>query len=68
MLLRRRYGDGTLRLTVEQNVLFPNIQEDRLDEMRQVRPWLQQGVGVSRAAAEAFCQHSCDLLVPQPFL
>jgi sulfite reductase beta subunit-like hemoprotein len=31
-----RYGDGTVRLTVEQNLLFPNIPEDRLDEMRQV--------------------------------
>lgn len=31
-----RYGDGTVRLTVEQNLLFPNVPEDRLDEMRQV--------------------------------
>ncbi len=31
----QRYGDGSLRLTVEQNILFPNIPEDRLDEMRQ---------------------------------
>lgn len=30
-----KYGDGSLRLTVEQNILFPNIPEDRLDEMRQ---------------------------------
>jgi uncharacterized membrane protein len=25
-----------VRLTVEQNLLFPNVPEDRLDEMRQV--------------------------------
>jgi len=30
-----KYGDGTLRLTVEQNIVFPNIPEDRLDAMRQ---------------------------------
>lgn len=34
-----RYGDGTMRMTVEQNILFPNIPEDKLDEMRQVRFW-----------------------------
>lgn len=37
MLCLYRYGDGTVRLTVEQNLLFPNIPEDRLDEMQQVR-------------------------------
>ena len=36
MLALVRYGDGTVRLTVEQNLLFPNVPEDRLDEMRQV--------------------------------
>lgn len=36
MLALSRYGDGTVRLTVEQNLLFPNVPEDRLDEMRQV--------------------------------
>ena len=36
MLALFRYGDGTARLTVEQNLLFPNVPEDRLDEMRQV--------------------------------
>jgi ferredoxin-nitrite reductase len=33
--IAEKYGDGTVRLTVEQNLLFPNIPEDRLDEMRQ---------------------------------
>ena len=31
MLLLTRYGDGTLRLCVEQDVLFPNIPEDKLE-------------------------------------
>lgn len=30
-----RYGDGSLRFTVEQNIVFPNIPEGRLDEMQQ---------------------------------
>ena len=32
-----RYGDGTARVTVESNVLFPNIPEDRLEDMQQVK-------------------------------
>lgn len=31
-----RYGDSTVRLTVEQNVLFPNIPDGHLDAMMQV--------------------------------
>ena len=31
----RRYGDGSLRFTVEQNIVFPNIPEGRLGEMQQ---------------------------------
>ena len=27
----RRFGDGTVRLTVEQDVLFPNIPEAKLE-------------------------------------
>ena len=30
---RRRYGDGTLRLTVEENVLFPNVANDVVPAM-----------------------------------
>ena len=30
-----RYGDGTFRITVEQDVIFPNIPEDKLDAMQQ---------------------------------
>jgi ferredoxin-nitrite reductase len=33
--IAEKYGDGTVRLTVEQNLLFPNVPEDRLDELRQ---------------------------------
>lgn len=29
-----RYGDGTLRLTVEQDVLFPNVPEANLEAMQ----------------------------------
>lgn len=29
-----RYGDGTLRLTVEENVIFPNVKEEHLEEMQ----------------------------------
>ena len=28
-----RYGDGTIRLTVEQDVLFPFIPNDKVEEM-----------------------------------
>ena len=30
-----RYGDGTARVTVEENILFPNVPEARLAEMQQ---------------------------------
>ena len=30
-----RYGDGTLRMTVEQDVIFPNVPEKSLDAMQQ---------------------------------
>jgi ferredoxin-nitrite reductase len=30
-----RYGDGTLRFSVEQDVVFPNIPEDRLADLQQ---------------------------------
>lgn len=30
-----RYGDGTARLTVEQNILFPNIPNERLEALKQ---------------------------------
>ncbi|KAK9799721.1 hypothetical protein WJX73_004054 [Symbiochloris irregularis] len=33
--IAERYGDGTVRLTVEQNVLFPNIPNDRLEALKQ---------------------------------
>lgn len=29
-----RYGDGTIRLTVEQDVIFPFIPNDKVEEMR----------------------------------
>ena len=29
-----RYGDGTVRLTVEQDVLFPFIPNDKVEELR----------------------------------
>ena len=36
MGLRGRYGDGTMRLTVEQDVIFPNVPEANLEAMQQV--------------------------------
>ena len=33
--LRCRYGDGTVRLTVEQDILFPFIPNDRVEAMKQ---------------------------------
>jgi len=30
----RRYGDGTIRLTVEQDVIFPNVPEASVDALR----------------------------------
>ena len=33
-----RYGDGTMRVTVEQDVLFPNVPEANLEAMQKVRP------------------------------
>lgn len=32
--MRCRYGDGTVRLTVEQDVLFPFIPNDKVEELR----------------------------------
>lgn len=29
-----RYGDGTVRMTVEQDVLFPNVPEANLEAMQ----------------------------------
>jgi ferredoxin-nitrite reductase len=29
-----RYGDGTVRLTVEQDILFPFIPNDKVEEMK----------------------------------
>ena len=29
-----RYGDGTMRITVEQDVLFPNVPEANLEAMQ----------------------------------
>jgi len=36
MLFTNRYGDGTMRLTVEQDVIFPNVPEAKLEAMQQV--------------------------------
>ena len=36
-MMRGRYGDGTMRLTVEQDVIFPNVPEANLEAMQQVR-------------------------------
>ena len=44
-----RYGDGSMRLTVEQDVLFPNVPEDKLEAMQQ-EPVFQRFV---------FPLHSC---------
>ncbi len=30
-----RYGDGTMRMTVEQDVIFPNVPEKNLEAMQQ---------------------------------
>lgn len=30
-----RYGDGTIRVTVEQDVIFPFIPNDKVEEMKQ---------------------------------
>lgn len=32
--IRCRYGDGTMRLTVEENILFPNVPEDKLEAIK----------------------------------
>ena len=65
MLALVRYGDGTVRLTVEQNLLFPNVPEDRLDEMRQVHitsnlsstsGWSSCSAPLQRADWAAMCQ------------
>ena len=39
--LARRYGDAELRLTVQQNILIPNVRRDRLDELLK-EPLLQK--------------------------
>ncbi len=36
MVFSDRYGDGTMRLTVEQDVIFPNVPEANLEAMQQV--------------------------------
>ena len=36
-----RYGDGTVRLTVEENVVLPNIPADRLEAL-QAEPLFQR--------------------------
>ena len=33
-MVRCRYGDGTVRLTVEQDVLFPFIPNDKVEELQ----------------------------------
>ncbi|GAB4819719.1 hypothetical protein N2152v2_006765 [Parachlorella kessleri] len=33
--IAERYGDGTARITVEENILFPNVPEAHLAEMQQ---------------------------------
>lgn len=33
--MRCSYGDGTARLTVEENIIFPNVPADKLEAMQQ---------------------------------
>jgi Nitrite/Sulfite reductase ferredoxin-like half domain len=43
-----RYGDGSVRLTVEENIIFPNIPEAKLAAMQQVQALRGTGIYLAR--------------------